>query len=146
MHQYKKYTMKKINQLIGLSVLLILILSCDPIYHATIKNRSTKDIQVEIYFDSTQWGHRPFIPLLRLVRSNTGGQLIKYDTIDLILLYKVDKDSSFILTGGIGLKPNYQDYKKIIIYSNDTTVLDNPVKIENAMLENGSRNWEMNIK
>lgn len=101
--------MEHLIKLIGLSLISVLIFSCDPIYHAKINNKTAKDIQVEIYFDSTRWGHRPFIPILRTIASSTGGQQIKFDSINLILLYKVNKDSSFVFAGGIGLRPNYQD-------------------------------------
>lgn len=145
--------MRKLQTFLGLSFISIFIFSCipfDPVYRAELNNKSARDIQLEIFFNRSEfeanWGNSPFIPYLKTFGLGPGVQLVKFDSINLISLFNVNKDSSFVLAEGIGSKPNYQKYEKIIIYSHDTIVLGDPAKIENAMVKIRTRTWEMNIK
>jgi hypothetical protein len=138
--------MRKLSKLLGLLLISVLLLSCDPMYNAKINNKTSNDIQVEIYFNLAHWSSKPSVVYLKSIGIKPGVQLVKFDSVNLISLYNINKDSSFTLASGIGTKLDLQEYKKIIIYSNDTIVLGSPAEIEKAMVENGIRNWEMNIK
>jgi hypothetical protein len=138
----------KITNFIFLLVLLSACVYELPDYWVIINNKTKQDILIEIHYDRIEfvgnWGGRSFIPYLKSL--GYGREMIKFDTINLIQLFKVSKNTPFVLAFRPGKKPSYQEYKKINIFSSDTITLDNPEKIEKAMLNVKKGKWEMDIK
>jgi hypothetical protein len=130
-------------------IVTIMICSCDPVYRTMIQNDSKQDIDIVIQFDKNglkkYWNNRPYISFLK-GEVNDGGSLISFDTINLVAAIKLKPNEIYNVEGGLGGGPEFELIKKISIYSKDSMILDNQVKMHDAFKETETRRFELKIK
>lgn len=133
---------------IGLLFISYLILvACDPVFSAKIRNNCKNDILIEAYYDKdileTSWRSKSFIPYLD---SRNSRFLVNRDTVNLIYTYKIAPGECFYVEGGVGTHPEYRLYNKILILKPDSIILRDKEEMENAFVNSYGRHWEFNIK
>ena len=126
------------------------IQSCDYGYSAKVINNSKTDILIEMKFDKAIMKEqimkgRPYKNNIETFM-NQGGILISFDTINQISKRKIRPNESYIVDEGLGGRPDFSEFISIIIYSQDTLVLDSKVKIEEAFKKIKARTFVLEIK
>lgn len=127
----------------------VMILSCDPVFRTEVVNKTHSNVLLELKFDKTEiesvWQGRPYIDYIKGVL-NGGGTLLNFDTINLVSNLKISPDESFTLEGGVGVRPDFFGIKYIIVYADDTLLLDNKDKMKKAFLETDVRKYQLILK
>ena len=131
------------------TILLIVTFSCDPVFWTRINNKTSNDAVIEIQFDKSEitsvWQSRPFLPYLE-GRLKGGGVVLKFDTISLVTDILLMPNESFKIEGGVGTHPDFFGIKKISIFKNDTTVLDNKETMVTSFKETSRRQFDLDLK
>ncbi len=115
-------------------IVFISLQSCDYVFRTGIVNSSNNNIILTIEFDKNYCesnGSPDFDYLRRKVEFNEG-DIINFDTINLISNISLKPEEYFEIESGVGSFPDFNIYKKIVIISNDTLILDSKDKMTKA--------------
>lgn len=123
--------------------------SCEPVYHADIKNDTDKELLLELKFNKLtleqHWKGLPYNDFLKSYPNNAQAHLIKHDSLENKNYYLIPAKTSFPLERGIGTKPTYDLFEYLKIIGSDTFKLMNRKAIEDAFTKIDKRRWELNI-
>ncbi len=129
-------------------LILIVTLSCDPVFESKIVNKTTSDIFIEIKFDKSEiekvWQDKPYLDYLRRVL-NASGILLDFDTVNLVSKLKINPSESFTLEDGVGVRPDFFGVKYIRVFADDSLLLDSKDKMINAFPETDIRKYQLII-
>jgi hypothetical protein len=144
--------MKKIapkTKLIILSILCLLIYSCDIFSFAILVNKTNEDIKVKIQYDRESFEkvlkQSEIVPHLKYL-TEKGGTLISLDTINLIAEIKIAANDSLDIDSNRGNKPNFMFIKNITVFTHDTIKLNSKEKITNSFKATENRIFIMEIR
>ncbi len=129
---------------------ILVFYACDPVYHAEIKNKKSKDIIIKVKFDrgalEESWGDKPYTGFLKSYPNWSNiAPAINFDTINLIKTYKIEPNQSFPLSSGIGGHVDLTLIKSLNIINQDTIAIENNGQLEKAFNIKEGRHWIMEI-
>jgi hypothetical protein len=147
--------MKKLNiYRYPIYLLSILILSsCDPASFAVITNESGETSTLEIQFNKEKieesvklYGSLEKHLKKHMNYHSSDGRIINVDTLKYIAYIKLNRKDTFMISGGLGGNPNFDDYRRITIISKDTLNLNSIKEMRNAFKKNGVNIYELKIE
>ena len=110
------------------SLILVLLLSCELYYSSSIINISNKAIVCKIVYNKKvleqHWNNISYLPFIKSEIDQAGGKVMFFDSINLIATIKLRPKDSLLIEGGIRRRPNFELIRELIIYSSDTLVIN----------------------
>ncbi|ESU19460.1 hypothetical protein FEDK69T_31760 [Flavobacterium enshiense DK69] len=137
------------TNLIILSILCLLIYSCDIFSFAILINKTNEDIKVKIQYDKESFEkvlkQNEIVPHLKYLAKKSG-TLISLDTVNLVSEIKIEANDSLNIDSNRGNKPNFKFIKNITIFTHDTIKLNSREKIIDSFKAIENRIFVMEIK
>jgi hypothetical protein len=132
-------------------ILVLGLTSCDPGAFSIITNQSGRRADVEIVFDKDSikddielyGGLRKYLDR-HLNYHSSKGEIIKLDTINLVVVIQIKPKDSLLIDGRLARYPNFNNIKKLVI--NSKVEYKGQEEISDAFKESGGVLYELKIE
>ena len=108
----------------SLFLISLLFISCHHLYRFEIENASKDQLLVKLSYDKnyidTNWNG----DIESALKFNLGSsEIVSIDTLECNISFKLQPTESITIDGGVNIKPNFAEFKKIEVFKNDSVVL-----------------------